>query len=106
MRASKFSAGSLALCLSAALLPAQEPNAVESLKRQLKEATEAFQKAVQEQQRRIDELTRQIEQLQKAQPPTNAVGEKPALPAEIRGPESQKTVPPSAAVTDQPAWSP
>ncbi|MBK7999363.1 MAG: hypothetical protein IPK15_11795 [Verrucomicrobia bacterium] len=67
---------SSALCLGASALQAQETSEVEALKRQLKQATESFQKAIDEQRRVIDELNRKIETIEKAHPaaaaPTNA----------------------------------
>jgi len=61
---------SSALCLGAGALQAQENSEVESLKRQLQQATENFQKAIQEQRRVIDDLNRKIESIEKVK--TNA----------------------------------
>lgn len=62
---------SSALWLGANALHAQETNDLELLKRQLKAATEQFEKAMQDQRRVIDTLSRKIEALEQAK--TNAV---------------------------------
>ena len=59
---------SSALCLGVSALQAQETSEVETLKRQLKQATESFQKAIDEQRRVIDELGRKIEMIEKTKP--------------------------------------
>jgi hypothetical protein len=61
---------SSALCLGAGALQAQETNELESLRKQLKQATENFEKATQEQRRVIESLSRKIETLEQAR--TNA----------------------------------
>src|SRR3954470_9853759 len=73
------------LCLSAMPLGAQEANDVEALKRQLKQATEAFEKALQENRKVIDALSNRLEVLEQknatnqpmvavqAAPPTTSV---------------------------------
>jgi len=60
----------LVLCLSASALQAQQTNEVEALKRQLQEATEKFDRALQEHRKIIDDLNRRLQQVQAAQ--TNA----------------------------------
>lgn len=67
---------SSALCLGANALQAQETNDLESLRQQLKQATENFDKAMQEQRRVIEGLNRKIETLEQARtnvPPPAAV---------------------------------
>jgi hypothetical protein len=49
--------------LSAAILPAQESE-LEAVKRQLKEATESFQKAMEQQRQVIESLTKKVNQLE------------------------------------------
>src|SRR3954462_8619309 len=53
------------LCLKAMPLRAQEANDVETLKRQLKQATEAFEKALQENRKVIDALSNRLEVLER-----------------------------------------
>lgn len=60
---------SSALCLSAGALAAQEANEVEALKRQLKQATESFQKSIDEQRRVIEELNRKIDAMERRTAP-------------------------------------
>jgi hypothetical protein len=55
---------SSALCLSATLLQAQETNEVEVLRRQLKEATENFDRVVREQRQIIDALSKRLDSMQ------------------------------------------
>ena len=69
---------SSALCLGASALQAQETSEVETLKRQLKQATESFRKAIDEQRRVVDELNRRIETIEKPKPvpaPASIVGD-------------------------------
>ena len=79
---------SSALCLGAGLLQAQETNEIEQLRKQLKEATEAYQKAAEQYRQTIDALNRRLEAVQ------------PAPRATAAGP-AQPTNPPPALV--QPA---
>src|ERR1700755_1196925 len=67
MRFVKVIGWSSALCLSATLLQAQETNEVEVLRRQLKEATENFEKVVKEQRQIIDSLNQRLEALSQQQ---------------------------------------
>src|SRR5688572_16299995 len=60
---------SSALWLSAVLAQAQETNSIEQLKQQLKEATEKFDKALQEQRRVIEDLNRRLDAVQKQPAP-------------------------------------
>lgn len=55
---------SSALCLSANALQAQETNDLESLRKQLQQATENFDRAMQEQRRVIEGLNKKIESLE------------------------------------------
>src|ERR1043166_945294 len=62
----KFLIGwSSALCLSGMRVMAQETNETEALKRQLKQATEAFEKALQENRKVIDALSDRLELLER-----------------------------------------
>src|SRR5688572_8295819 len=57
----------LVLCLSAGAIQAQQTNEVEALKRQLQQATEKFDRSLQEHRKIIDDLNRRLEQVQAAQ---------------------------------------
>src|SRR5688572_12824899 len=57
----------LVFCLSAGALQAQQTNEVEALKRQLHEATEKFDRALQEHSKIMDDLNRRLQQVQAAQ---------------------------------------
>ncbi len=83
MNKKKILVWSSALCLSASTLTAQETNEVEALKRQLKQATEGFQKSIDEQRRIIDELNRKIGDIEKAA--TNSAHAAPAAAATAGG---------------------
>src|SRR5215510_3366051 len=61
----------LVLCLSASAIQAQQTNDVDGLKRQLQEATEKFERSLQEHRKIIDDLNRRLEQMQTVQ--TNGV---------------------------------
>jgi hypothetical protein len=65
---------SSALCLSAYALQAQETKSLDDVQKQLQQMQDNFNKVVQEQQKKIEELNRQVQDLKKAQvaPPTNA----------------------------------
>src|SRR4029434_2391458 len=65
---------SSALCLGACALQAQETKSLEDVQKQLQQMQDNFNKVVQEQQKKIEELNRQGQDLKKAQvaPPTNA----------------------------------
>src|SRR5687768_8188844 len=76
----------LVLCLSGGALQAQQTNEVEALKRQLQEATEKFDRSLQEHRTIIDDLNRRLQQVQAAQttaPPAAVVVEAP--PTELPG---------------------
>lgn len=72
---------SSALCLGASALQAQETSEVEVLKRQLKQATESFQKAIEDQRRVIDELNRKMEAIEKIKSPPTAPSVAPSAEA-------------------------
>ena len=57
----------LAFCLGASAIHAQQTNEVGALKRQLQEATEKVDRALQEHRKIIDDLNRRLEQVQAAQ---------------------------------------
>src|SRR5688500_4606100 len=89
MRIASISGWSSALFLGASVALAQETISVEQLKQQLQEATEKFERAVQEQRRVIDDLNTRLEKLQST--PTNARPAPPAQAADdgrLRGPLS------------------
>src|SRR5688572_16046083 len=67
---------SSALCLSVCALQAQETNEIEALRKQLKQATDDFEKVMREQRRAIDGLNQKIQALEQAQ--TNTTGTLPA----------------------------
>src|SRR6266850_1101222 len=56
---------SSALCVSALSLSAQETSETEALKKQLKQATENFEKALQENRKIIDALSNRLETLER-----------------------------------------
>lgn len=89
---------SSALCLSASAIQAQETTDVEALKNQLKQATESFQKAIDEQRRVIDELNRKIETLEKAKPTRAAPAPSPIV--ESKAPAGGASEGKSWSVTD------
>ena len=84
-------------CMSARLVQAQESSDVEQIRKQLKEATDAFQKASEEYRRTIDALHKRLEQMQPktAAPPASAPA--PALAVAPTNP------PPAEAAAP---WSP
>src|SRR5687767_3689630 len=57
----------LVFCLGAGALQAQQTNEVEALKRQLQEATDKFDRSLQEHRKIIDDLNRRLQQVQAAQ---------------------------------------
>ena len=57
----------LVFCLGAGALQAQQTNEVDALKRQLQDATEKFDRSLQEHRRIIDDLNRRLEQVQAEQ---------------------------------------
>jgi len=77
----------LVFCLGASAIQAQQTNELDALKRQLQEATEKFDRSLQEHRKIIDDLNRRLEQVQAAQ--TNGVRE-PSLVT----PGAAKTVEP------------
>src|SRR5258706_14402684 len=72
---------SSAVCVSAMSLTAQETNETEALKKQLKQATENFEKALQENRKVIDALSNRLETLER-QKATNLV----AAPSNVAPP--------------------
>src|SRR6185436_3150395 len=98
----KFLAGSL-ICLSAVAVSAQESE-LDSLKRQLKENSAAFQKFIEEQRRVIDAMSNKIEALERQQAAvTNQQAELKKL---VQAPGTNVTGAASASVAPGPAWSP
>jgi hypothetical protein len=75
---------SSALCLGAGALQARETSELESLRKQLKQATENFENATREQRRIIEGLSRKIEMLEQARtnvPPGTALTTSESQPA-------------------------
>jgi hypothetical protein len=64
MKISRLIGWSSSLCLSATLLQAQEANDVEALRRQLKAATENFDRVIKEQRQIIDSLNQRLDAVQ------------------------------------------
>jgi hypothetical protein len=87
-----FFGWSVALCLSACALQAQETNQLEQLQRQLRRLQEDFEKTVSQQRQQIDVLQKQIEALQPAKtgpsPATGAPATSPATNAPLATPPS------------------
>src|SRR5262245_50429993 len=97
---------SIALCLSAAVVQAQETSEVETLKKQLLQMKENFEKVQQDYQKQIDALSKKVDELLKQQA---ASAEKEKLKEQLAA-ELQKNAEPSpakpgAAVEKEP-WSP
>ena len=72
MKFLRLTAWCAALCLSTTLLQAQNAADVEDFKRQLKEATDKFEKVIREQREQIDALNKRLDAFQAAmtnQPP-------------------------------------
>jgi hypothetical protein len=93
MKARIFLGWSSALCLGAAASQAQETNEIEQLRKQLKEATETFQKSSEQYRQTMDALNRRLEALQ---PGAAAATNAPATTVPVPGPEAAA----------KPAWSP
>src|SRR6185503_5560070 len=89
MTVKNFMVWSSVLVLGTGVLQAQTES-VEQLKQQLKQANENFEKALQEQRRVIDDLTRRLQALEKQ---TN----QPAAAAPTPAPEATPAVEPQAA---------
>src|SRR2546422_120092 len=89
------------LCLSACLLPAQEATEVEALKKQLKQATESFEKPLQEHRQIIESLNKRLDALQTQQ--AALTNEQQKLRQLVAAPAADAGRPPPAAA---PAWSP
>lgn len=106
MKASILAVSSALLILGAAPVHGQEsPGEVEQLRRQLKAATENFDKMMKEQKQVIDSLSQRLDDLQKKQ---SATEEKAKL-ADQLGAELAKNAPPipaPAAGSVSTAWSP
>src|SRR5258705_11960059 len=91
---------SSALCLSGMRLMAQETNETEALRRQLKQATEAFEKALQENRKVIDALSNRLEVLERKNGTNQTMVATPATPPAPPGSFAS-----SGSETNQP-WSP
>src|SRR5438093_1037448 len=114
MKLTNVLAWSSALCLSAAVIHAQESSDTEKLRQQLKQLQESFEKQqnemrqtferqAREQQAQIDALKRQLEAIKTNPPPAVAPqpGARAITPAEL--PATQPSSSPQAAVRP---WSP
>jgi len=73
MKLSRILGWSSALCLSAIFAGAQETNETAILRKQLKEVTEKFEKALQEQRQMIELLSNKLEMVHPTVPPTNRI---------------------------------
>src|SRR5262245_4796814 len=93
---------STALLLGATVLHAQETNDVEALKRQLKEATDNFEKLIREQRQVIDTLNQRLDTMEKQQA---AAVEKAKLEKELAAALQTNATPAAAAASAAP-WSP
>ncbi|HEY2951340.1 MAG TPA: hypothetical protein VGK40_02090 [Verrucomicrobiae bacterium] len=101
MRRKIFLGLAAALCLSARLLSAQEATEVEALKKQLKQATESFEKALQEHRQIIESLNKRLDALQTQQ--AAVTNEQQKLRQLVAAPAADAGKPaPAAAVP----WSP
>jgi hypothetical protein len=87
------------LCMSAAVVPAQESE-LEAVKRQLKEATELFQKAMEQQRQVIESLSNKVHALEAQQAAKGAVTSTVAQAAGTNAPIADGTPP------LQRSWSP
>jgi len=100
MKPKKILGWSSALALSVGALAAQETTTVEQLQRQLKQATETFNKAMEEQRKLIEELTRKLQALDQSKIASNSFAATVTTNAgqQARGPASRQD-------NDKP-WSP
>jgi hypothetical protein len=92
---------STALILGATVLQAQETNDVDALKKQLKEATDNFEKTMQEQRQVIDSLNKRLETMEKQQA---AAADKAKLEKELAADLQTNATPAATALTT--SWSP
>ena len=94
-----------ALFLSAMFAHAQTNNDVELLKRQLREATDNFERVIKEQRQVIDALSQRLDAVQKEQA---VAGEKKKLEEQLAADLAKNTPPSAAAPPAAPAtsWSP
>src|SRR5436309_1489078 len=83
MKVSSWMGWSSALCLSATSLMAQETNETEALKKQLKQVSDNFEKALLENRRLIDALSNRLETLQRQSNATNATNATPTSAAQV-----------------------
>lgn len=104
MRLMKGMGMAVALGLAGLPLPARETNEVEVLRQQLQQATEAFENAVREHRRVVEELNRRLQTLQPPAARTNAL---PA-PAPVALPDTapEPEAPPTAEATADRSWRP
>src|SRR5688572_27324513 len=79
------------ICLAASATQAQQTNEIEALKRQLQEATDKFDKALQEHRKIIDDLNRRLQSVQVEQARTTGAVVTAVAPA---------TDPPGRSLTD------
>src|SRR5688572_242447 len=79
-----------ALLLGVSIAQAQDSNSIDQLKQQLKEATDKFDRALQEQRRVIDDLNTRLEKLQASTTNSVPAAPPPASPTaeRLRGPLS------------------
>src|SRR5258707_8946040 len=110
MKLSRILGWSSALCLSAIFAGAQETNETAILRKQLKEVTEKFEKALQEQRQMIELLSNKLEAVHPTVPPTNrietvkpSVTETPPRPSQELAAGAERREP---SVPAAQSWSP
>src|SRR5262245_50766894 len=101
MKWKKFLGWTSVLGLSAYVLAAQEATEVEALKKQLKQATESFEKALQEHRQIIESLNKRLEALQTQQ--AAVTNEQQKLRQLVAAPGAGASGP---APAPAPPWSP
>jgi len=94
----KMSQLTCVLCLTALAAQAQDPNEIEQIRKQMKEATDAFQKAAEQFQKTTDALKKRLDRLQGTN--TTAI----PVPAETKEPPAQTEA--GQGTQGAPPWSP
>jgi len=105
MKLKNFWAWSSALCLSASSLQAQETTEVEQLKKQLKQATESFDKSLQEHRKTIEDLNKRLDAVQKQQQAASTNQEQWKRMMETRLGDAATSAPPATVMESRP-WRP
>src|SRR5687768_6450128 len=73
------------ICLTASAAQAQQATEIEALKRQLQQATENFDKTLQEHRKIIDDLNRRLQQVQAEQARTTGAVVTATPPTDVPG---------------------